>query len=456
MSSAPTEPLAGTRAWRSLGARLALFYVAITLASSGAIIVLFTLRAGSLAKKEGQRDVEVSLEQYRLALEQGGVDGLRQRAASDARGGAYALRLTDEREVELFAVPDPAVGDAAGIRSVAESSSPREWSVAATRVSSGRRLELVMRNDVGQRVWRNAWEDAGVVLAIGLLAAIVGGFVISRRMLRPVGELAAATHAVLASGDLALRVPERGAADLDALAGLFNRMLARNEALIRAMRESLDNVAHDLRTPLTRLRTGAEVALRDAPDVERAREALADTLEESDRVLAMLTTLMDITGAETGAMRLDLRDLDLAELVRETVALYDHVATDVGVHLVTRLAPDVVVRGDRQRILQVAANLVDNAVKYTAAGGHIVLEVTREGAWGRLAVVDDGIGIAPEDLPHVWERLFRGDRSRSERGLGLGLSLVKAVVEAHHGEVTLRSEVGKGSTFEVRLPLALA
>jgi signal transduction histidine kinase len=165
----------------------------------------------------------------------------------------------------------------------------------------------------------------------------------------------------------------------------------------------------------------------------------------------MLTTLMDITEAETGAMRLDKRSEDLAAIAREAVDLYDMVSSERGVHIVTRLAPGVSVLVDRARIRQVCANLIDNAIKYTAPGGRVEVTVSGDATMGVVTIADTGMGVPPSDLPRVWDRLYRGDRSRSERGLGLGLSLVKAVVEAHGGDVVLRSEVGVGSTFEVRL-----
>jgi signal transduction histidine kinase len=451
MSSAltrPRRPVAGTRAWRSLGTRLALFYVVVTLGSTLAVVVLFALRADAQAAHEGQRSADSMLERYRRAFEQGGIEAVRAMTARERDGPDYALRLTDESEVELLAV---ASDGAAGVATPARA--PRDWNVAAARVSEGRRLQIVVRNDVGKRLWAHAWEDVAMIFGLGLATAIAGAFVISRRALRPVSDLARATQRILESGDLALRVPERGADDLDELTGLFNRMLARNQALVGAMRESLDNVAHDLRTPLTRLRAGAELALSGSVTAETAREALADTIEESDRVLAMLTTLMDITEAELGAMRLHKRPEELSGIAREAVELYEHVASERGVHVVTRLSPGVEVLVDRQRVLQVAANLLDNAIKYTPAGGRAEVTVTKDERWGILAISDTGLGIPSEDRPHVWNRLFRGDRSRTERGLGLGLSLVKAVVEAHGGEVELRSEVGEGSTFEVRLPL---
>ncbi len=472
MSSGPTnraeslsapigERAKGPRTWRSLGARLALWYVLVTLGSFLVAAAVFALRMQASVEHEGQRSAESALERYRAALERGGTDALQSMFdCAPIPRQSVALRLTDERDIELFGISSDETSRRAAAMSGAHGKAatpPPEWHVAQAEVSQSRWLSLALRDEPTSRLWGELRETSWVIFGLGLVLATLGGLLITRRTLRPVTDLARATMQIVESGDLTLRVQTRASTDeLTQLTHLFNRMLARNEALVRAMRDSLDYVAHDLRTPLARLRAGAELVLRGPADAEKERDALAEVIEESDRVLSMLTTLTDISEAEAGAMRLDKRIEDLGAIAREAVELYDFVSKEAGVSVVTHLAGDAQILADRRRIAQVAANLIDNAIKYTPAGGRVEVSVFTDMDWAILRISDTGMGIAPEDRGRVWERLFRADRSRGERGLGLGLSLVKAIVEAHGGEVRLKSEVGVGSTFDVRLHRASA
>jgi signal transduction histidine kinase len=286
-----------------------------------------------------------------------------------------------------------------------------------------------------------------------IVFAIFGGTLFAERTLRPLRDLARTTRRILHTGKLDERIAlKRAPGDLLEIVRSFNAMLGRIEALVGAIRDSVDNVAHELRTPMTRLRGMAETALRDPQNIALAQSALGNCVEECDHVMSLLDVLMDLAEAEAGIMKIRTQPVALPPLVRRIADLYELVADSKGLKISVILPAELTVSADPNRLPQALANLVDNAVKYTPYGGDITITGWRHNGEIAVSVKDTGIGISPLESDKVWDRLYRAEKSRRERGLGLGLTVVKAIVEAHHGRVTLNSEPNEGSVFTLYLP----
>ncbi len=289
----------------------------------------------------------------------------------------------------------------------------------------------------------------GAMLSLGTLF----GWILARRVMRGVEAVTRAAEGI-ADGNFADRVsaPAYGR-EIDQLVGTFNRMAQRVETLMQEMRQVNDSIAHDLRSPLTRIRGLAEAAVMDPILCELGTELAGSIVEECDRLMGLINTLLDIAEAEAGVQRLDVQSVDLAELAGQAVELFAGVADDKGIRLELQAIDAPRVQGDRRRLQRALANLVDNALKYTPSGGAVTLETRQRGQIAEVAVADTGPGIGAEDLPHLFGRFYRGDRARHLPGNGLGLSLALAVARAHGGDIRVRSGP-QGSTFALQLPAA--
>ena len=285
-----------------------------------------------------------------------------------------------------------------------------------------------------------------------IFAALIGWFM-ARRALAGV-EAVTRTARQISETSLKERVPVKKYQDeIDQLAITFNQMLDRIQTLVTGIREMSDNIAHDLKSPITRIRGISEVSLTTGASEKEYENMAASTVEECDRLLDMINTMLIISKTEAGVNKLDTKKLDIGAVVRDACELFRSLAEDKDLRLVCDVAGNFSISGDNRMIQRMIANLLDNAIKYTPAGGSVEVTVNT-GNHDAITIVvkDTGIGIYEKEIPHIFERFYRCDPSRSEAGIGLGLSFARAIARAHGGDISVFSKPEQGSTFTVTFP----
>ncbi len=331
------------------------------------------------------------------------------------------------------------------------------WVVISQNLPSGGVVQAGVSDNVsGISIYRQTLNATYLLFVLLALPCLGLAFIVNRMLNKPLRFLESTVRGALKENFHRVQTHDPSCQELRSILHLLDEIFSQKRHLIDEMQSSLDNVAHDLRTPMTRLRAVAEYALQsNREDSKIYRDALSDCLEESERVLSMLNVMMNVAEAESGTLCLDLVELDIMETVEDVVGLYRYVAEEEKITVIfERSEQSVPVRVDRMRISQVWANILDNAIKYSLESGTVTIDVSVVEDQARVRFYDDGMGISPGEMDRIWERLYRGDRSRTKQGLGLGLNYVKAVVEAHEGRVLVKSKIREGACFEVFLPLA--
>ena len=447
----------------SVTLRLAAWHAAIFIITFGAFFLVVDLTLSKSLRRNDLILVDTESKEISEEYGEGGTAAVARFARSE-NPSSDLIRLASSTNRTLF-VSSSARRDVVSMLEQGPSGQLRRrmsvtardgdlFQIQATSLPDGNVLQVGLNSHSRQLFLSHFRRICGAIIFPMAALGICGGVLFARRTLRPVNNLSVMVAQILRTGKLTERVASQKApGELMELVHSFNQMLGRIETLVGSMRVSLDNVTHELRTPMTRLRAAAETALRNPDDTALAQNALVECVEESERIVSLLSTLTDIAEAEAGSMKLYLQPIDLAHLARKVGDLYNSVAEDKTISISVRVPEGLILNGDANRLPQAVANLVDNALKYTPSGGQIIISGWTKDDEVALSVEDTGVGISHFDSEKIWERLYRGDKNRSERGLGLGLTLVKAIVEAHRGRVTVQSEPSQGSVFTLYLPV---
>ncbi len=435
--------------------RLVALYLAGFLLATALIFGGLLWRANQLLTERTLETIEAEVAGLREQFQSGGVAQLAAAVAERAREPGNALYLlTDSAAGKLAGnlsglPPNLRIPGPGGLFSyIRTAAAPETRSAVGIPLAVPGGLVLIVGRDIeDQRRFVELNRKIGL-LGLGLLSllGLGGGVLISRAMLRRVDTITNASQAIMA-GDLAQRIPRDGSNDeFDRLSDNLNQMLGRIEQLMSSLREVSDNIAHDLKTPLTRLRNRAEAALRDSSGAPAYRDGLVKTIEEADELIKTFNALLLIARLEGGAVADAMSDVDPAAVVRDVAELYEPSIEEAGLMLSTQLENGLALSANRQLIGQAIANLVDNAIKYSPRvaangtampAGEIAVRVARAGSTIEISVGDRGPGIPLEDRDRALKRFVRLEKSRSAPGSGLGLSLVAAVAGLHGGTVRL-------------------
>lgn len=441
--------LKAPRLFRTTAFRFGLLYLALFGASAAVLFGFIYWSTAGLSESQVDATIETEIRALAEQFEQGGTMGLvgaldRRTAVSRATRGLYLLTDADFKPIvgNLSRWPD-AKPDADGWVSFQLEYDTDE----GVRVEFGRArvfrlrgpLYLLVGRDVRERRRTVALirEAMGWGIAITIALALAGAILMSRGMLRQVDAISASARRIM-TGDMSERLPLSGTGDeFDQLARQLNEMLNQIERLMAAMEQVTNNIAHDLRTPLARLRNRLDGALRTAEGDASYRDTLHDALNEADQLLRTFNALLSIAQAEAGTARERFAEVDLAPLLRDVVELYEPLAEEREITLGTDFGHTACVTGERNLLFQAVANLLDNAIKFSAVGGAVSLSLRARADGSELIVTDAGPGIPADARDDVVKPFVRLDASRNAPGNGLGLPLVAAVAALHGGALTL-------------------
>ena len=459
----------------TLAFRLTLWYAGIFMFSACVAFLFFYLLITSVIRQQTDQDLLIGARTFSSILSAHGPEALKQQAFLEAQASGEKkvffrlLYVTGQ----LFSSSNMSYWRDIGINKDAIKRLPTDRQPAFDTISiPGRKhkvriLYAILGPGLIVQLGRSMENHTRIIEAfrkifvatmavLFVLAAIVGWFM-AKRALAGV-DTVIHTARRISERSLDERVPVKKQVDeIDQLAITFNQMLDRIQKLVTEIKEMNDNIAHDLKSPITRIRGIAEVSLTTESTLQDYESMAGNTIEECDRLLNMINTMLIISKTEAGLGQFEKKELDIAKVVQDACELFLPMAEIEGLTLVCDTLDRLITNGDIRMVQRMISNLIDNAVKYTPAGGKIEITALSDGRQSiRISIKDSGRGICEKDLPHIFERFYRCDPSRSQTGTGLGLSFARAVARAHGGEITATSVPNEGSTFTVTLPNTLA
>ena len=468
MLSRKIKPVVSTTAFR-----LAAWYSSIFILSALALFLLAFHMLSDIVAQQDRARIKLKLNEYLVTAREEGMNHLLEeikREKKDYRSAGFFVRLADRRNHTLVcslprrfkdidcSKPSSFAPDGSrNLITLKRHEDADVLEIVSTRLPDGSILQVGKSSTERENLLARFFD---IFMTISVLVAVLGlaaGTFMSFKALSPLRDLIQTVQKIRA-GCLDARVQvkdekSQGHDELDILARLFNEMLDKIDTLVRGMREALDYVAHDLRTPVTRLRAIAESTLQRQNTKETLEAAIMDCAEEAERISVILSSLMDLSEAEAGVMQLDLKRQPLAPVIRDAVELYEYVAEEKDILVETDIPENLALYLDKNRLGQAAANLIDNAIKYGKRGGRLDITAREDKDFVVISFSDNGAGISAGEIPRIFDRLYRGDKSRSQKGLGLGLCIVKAVAAGHGGFLEVDSTEGIGTNIRIFLPM---
>lgn len=450
----------------TLASRLTFWYAVIFVLFSTTAFLLFYFSVGSILDDQLQEDLFEDIEEFRLLYQSEGKVRLlvelerevlmedqatvffRLLDSNGKRIFSSNLDAWDETEIEKL----PRQSDAIIFAEVSMADEGESAVTASGPLGGG--IQMLVGEALEDK---NDFMEVLVKLFAGIFPLLISlgafaGWIMAKQALRGVEAVSRAAIDV-ANGKLDRRVVVSAKGEeIQRLVQTFNTMVDRLRSLISGMRGMTDNIAHDLRSPLGRIRAGAEQALSSAVTLEDHKKSAVNTLEECDRLLHMINTTLDVAETEAGAVDLDKQETDISQIVLDACELYEPVAEDKGIRITHKIEPGCRVLGNISYLQRMLGNLLENSLKYTRKQGEIDIKLERQGREVLIKVADTGVGIEADDQLRVFDRFFRCDASRTEPGCGLGLSLARAIARAHGGDISLSSDTNTGTVFTIALP----